>query len=138
MQQEYAVGVAVVTFDGSHWAPQARHGLTAPDGRTGAIVRDVTPLERVYDPRANHGEGAYVDGAPIGPRMYEVRFVDGSSAHVSVEHMASMATLTAAQAAAHQQAVAQAQAASDHAKELADKATRLAKEHSRQQKARSN
>jgi len=139
MQQEYAAGDAVVVFDGSHWRAQAEHGdPQAPDGTAGVVVRDVTQLERVYDPRANHGQGAYVDGGPILPRVYEVRFADGHSAHVSVEHMASPAQLAAAQAVAHATAVAEAQAASDHAQALSDSAVALRQAHAKQQKVRSS
>jgi hypothetical protein len=138
MQNEYAARDAVVVFDGSYWASQARHGLPAPVCRAGVIVADRTPLELVYDPRGNHGQGAYVDGAPILPRIYEVRYADGTSAHVSVEHMASRDTLATAQAAADQQAVAATQAHSDDAKQLAEEAAALKRAHAKQQTARSS
>ncbi len=137
MQETYQPGDAVVVFDGSHWRAQAEHGLPSPDGRAGVVVRDVTQLERVYDPRANYGQGAYVDGGPILPRVYEVKLASGESAHVSIEHMAAPAHLAAAQAAAHQQAQAEAAAASDHAQRKSDEAVALRQGHAKQQKVRS-
>ncbi len=139
MQETYQPGDAVVVFDGSHWASQARHGLPAPDGRAGVVVRDVTQTSVHYDYRANGAQGALIDGPVIGePFQYEVQFADGTSAFVSVEHMAPVAQLAAAQAAAHQQAVVAAQAASDHAQQLSDGAVALRQGHAKQQKARAS
>jgi hypothetical protein len=140
MQNEYAAGDAVVVFDGPYWRAHAEIAHPqAPDGRAGVIVRDVTQTSVHYDPRANGGQGALIDGPIIGaPFQYEVEYADGTSAFVSVEHMALASQLAAAQAAAHAAAVAKAQAASDHAKQMTDDAAALKQAHGTQQKARSN
>ncbi len=137
MQNEYKAGDSVVVFDGPYWRAHAELAHPqAPDGRAGVIVRDMTPVERVYDPRANYGQGAWVEGAPTGSRIYEVEYADGTSALVSVEHLALASHLAAAQAAAHAAAVAKAQAAGDHANKMASEAAALKAAHKKQQTVR--
>src|SRR5258707_6974828 len=122
MQNEYAAGDAVVVFDGIHWRSRAEHGdPQAPDGRAGVIVRDVTQVGSVYNPRTAEWEV----GQPVRPFQYEVKFANGESAFVSIEHMAPVAQLAAAQAAAHERARAEASAATDHAQALSDGAVAL-------------
>jgi hypothetical protein len=138
MQEQYQVGDKVVVFDGPYWRSRAEAGdVQAPDGRAAVIVADRTPVERIYDPRGNHGQGEWIDGGPMLPRIYEVEHADGSTELVNVHHLAAPAQLAAAQAAAHQQAAAAAQAASDHANKLASEAAALKQAHAQQQAARS-
>src|SRR5260221_14009667 len=102
MQNEDKAGDSVVVFDGPYWRAHAELAHPqAPDGRAGVIVRDMTPVERVYDPRANYGQGAWVEGAPTGSRIYEGEDAHGRNGLVSVRHLALRRRPAAGPAGAH-------------------------------------